>query len=662
MDVLLKRKIVLATALFLFFFSMDVGLNIMIFGQFYYSKPLFELAVYFLFIAPIFLFKGKKGPVVYSIIISVIFYSLVFPSLLLFESSGDIMSLSYLSSALLGLNTTDFSYMPWKSIVLTLIVAGVIIASVVLTFKYISKVESKKEVVAEIESSPKKKFKQWKISIMSLIVFLLLDGVALIDLSINVSSNEMYENKGPFDAMVYDTKTTKRLSLSKYGAGNYFFSDFLQLVGGGSKEDDSSSSEYEFTKNDYSGLCDDYNVVEILLETGAEFLLNETLTPNIYSLMDDGIHFANNKSKNKTNVSEYIGLTGVGGSIDVPQDEDVVDDYSIVSMLNDEGYSTSYFHSNSKEFYARDKEMKRLKFQNAYFAEDIDQSYIDDLEWNGSYPLDSDFIGKCLEKMIPSQEEPFYTFITTFGMHGPYTREGTEYQKFIDLGYYKRLEEAEQDGKWVNICQDDDEEVQKQIEYLQCAFMDFDVALGKLITRAKEIGVYDRTIFAIYGDHDAYYKSNGKNPLKTYVYNTDDVNDPIQYSTINVISNPLLHKTMCEKENRNVNERYVYTDFTSPYIEVPTLLDLVGVRFDESKYFGISIFRTKNKLDNLFYSHELGLYFTDELCAMGIDSITYKKDENCEQKEIDDFNSKMEEVIQKVAYFDNVFKSGGFVR
>ena len=140
---------------------------------------------------------------------------------------------------------------------------------------------------------------------------------------------------------------------------------------------------------------------------------------------------------------------------------------------------------NDKGFYNREIEMYNLGFDKCYFANDVNPEVIEDIyRWNGSYPLDSEFIELVIDDMIPNKSNtPFYSFYTTFSMHGPYDRNGKNYQKFIDLGYYKKLEEAKENNKWENICSDDSEEIQKQIEYLQCAMMDFDYTLGRIIER-----------------------------------------------------------------------------------------------------------------------------------------------------------------------------------
>ena len=47
-----------------------------------------------------------------------------------------------------------------------------------------------------------------------------------------------------------------------------------------------------------------------MIETGVDLNINEELTPNLYKLKTEGIDFINNHSKNKTNISEIIGIVG----------------------------------------------------------------------------------------------------------------------------------------------------------------------------------------------------------------------------------------------------------------------------------------------------------------------------------------------------------------
>lgn len=298
--------------------------------------------------------------------------------------------------------------------------------------------------------------------------------------------------------------------------------------------------------------------------------------------------------------------------------------------------------------------MENLEFQRCYFADEVNPEVIEyNKKWNGSYALDSEFVDLVYDKMIPNADKPFYTFFTTFSTHGPYSRGGINFKKFQDLGYYEKLYEAQNDGLWENVCKDEEEEIRFQIEYLTCAMMDFDVALGKLVSYLKEVGKYDNTIFMLYGDHDAYYKSNEKNPIGNYVYKSDELYYPNKYQTIMVLSNPNLHAYY---ENKYLKTSY--DNFVSPYIIVPTLLDILGIDYDENNYLGTSIFKTSNNYDNIFYSHELGFYMTDKIISSSFEVIEYNL---LDDDQINIYLDYLQIIIKKIYNFDNIYKNGGFI-
>lgn len=322
-------------------------------------------------------------------------------------------------------------------------------------------------------------------------------------------------------------------------------------------------------------------------------------------------------------------------------------------------------HDNNNAFYNRGEEIKNLGFTNSYFANDINPDVIEGIyKWNGSYPLDSDFVDLTLDKLVPVQDEPFFTFYTTFSTHGPYSKRCPNYTKFKNLGYYSKLKEAESEGKWVNICSDDSVTIQNQIEYIQCAMMDFDVALGKIINRLKETNLYDNTVIVLYGDHDSYYKSdNADKMLMSYVCNIEDsdIYLPERYSTINMICNPTLKKAYAENNRLNENEIVSYTDITSPYVIVPTLLDILGIDYITDRYMGVSIFRTQTKYDNLFYSHETQFYMTSDFVTVSQeeDGIKFKADDiSNEDQQL--FMKKVKEVVILIYNYNIINNNGGF--
>ena len=101
-----------------------------------------------------------------------------------------------------------------------------------------------------------------------------------------------------------------------------------------------------------------------------------------------------------------------------------------------------------------------------------------------------------------------------------------------------------------------------------------------------------------------------------------------------------------------------FGDFVSPYIIVPTILDILGIEYQQNNYFGTSIFRTTSIYDNIFYSHELGIYLSHNLSASSLGVYGYDNDTTDEEKKL--FEEALVFVIQKIYYFDISYRNNEF--
>ncbi|MGI6392125.1 MAG: LTA synthase family protein [Candidatus Izemoplasmatales bacterium] len=357
-----------------------------------------------------------------------------------------------------------------------------------------------------------------------------------------------------------------------------------------------------FEKSPFFGLLEGKNIITIMLESGQSFAVNEHLTPNLYRLTREGLYFANNYSENKTNQSEMIAIAGNYPSVNFsPSLYDYDFSFSLAELLNDT-YNTSYFHDNEPSFYGRGDLMPMLGFENCYFHDEINP----DLplpKWDGDYTLDSITLDQILPLLIDT-DRPFYSFWTSFSSHGPYNYGPENQVLFEELGYFDLIDQAKEDGTWFNILYDSTELNQLRIRHYQAAIMDFDVALGKILASLEENHLIEDTIIVIYGDHNVYYHE-----LALAIFDTtaEEYYRSEMYETFMCIYNPLLTKTYLdyfETESTSI------TKFTSPYVIVPTLLDLLGIPFNEDKYLGDSVFLES---EQIFYSHKLSSIFTDAL-------------------------------------------------
>lgn len=647
------KKCIFSVVLLLSIFSFDILLCEKIYGQFYYNIPILQITFYLFVISFVFIFKSNLYSLIYSCVFTLIYSLLIFANILMHISSNDIFSVKYFSMIFTAFEVAGSSYIPWSLIGIYLLYYIIIFGIYFIIYKFVNIKYGSSEY--SLDYIPQ------IISAFLIILGLFFNLISISTVEKKYSNYNLYDDMTGLEIISFKSNTSKKDSLKSFGLFSYFFGELSHNDLSSLKKDDeppypniSDNITEEPIVNDKELNFENYNVITIMIETGAYFLLNEYLTPNLYSLIDDGINFTNCYSKNKTNVSEFIEITGSGADMSLVQKGTLKNKYSIVSLLNEKGYYTQYFHDNTQTFYNRDKEMENLEFQRCYFADEVNPEVIEyNKKWNGSYALDSEFVDLVYDKMIPNTDKPFYTFFTTFSTHGPYSRGGINFKKFQDLGYYEKLYEAQNDGLWENVCKDEEEEIRLQIEYLTCAMMDFDVALGKLVSYLKEVGKYDNTIFMLYGDHDAYYKSNEKNPIGNYVYKSDELYYPNKYQTIMVLSNPNLHAYY---ENKYLKTSY--DNFVSPYIIVPTLLDILGIDYDENNYLGTSIFKTSNNYDNIFYSHELGFYMTDKIISSSFEVIEYNL---LDDDQINIYLDYLQIIIKKIYNFDNIYKNGGFI-
>ena len=230
---------------------------------------------------------------------------------------------------------------------------------------------------------------------------------------------------------------------------------------------------------------------------------------------------------------------------------------------------------------------------------------------------------------------------------------------FKNLGYYDKIAEAEAAGLWKNVCSDDSEEAIKQIECYQCEVMNLDYAIQLLIERLEETNQLDNTLIILYGDHEIYYKTRLDKPLAYYMYDVDDEAYPFLYQTTLIMYNKKLSKHMRKVNGLDDDQKIEFTDFTSPYVIVPTTLELLGVKYNQRYYIGTSIFQIKTSLDNIFYSNEYSTYFSNKIYSSDGERFEYLADDASEEYQLL-FNQKCMNLLNKIDKFSKAYQQRYF--
>lgn len=394
--------------------------------------------------------------------------------------------------------------------------------------------------------------------------------------------------------------------------------------------------------------------------------LSAELTPNVYSLIygddstidDNSILAENFFGKAKTNISEGIGIMGsypngldmlslVGESYDTTSN---ALGFTLPNILKSKGYTTSYVHSNVSTFYNRNLTHVNMGFDNVVGKETIKDeqgNYIytgEDLEWNNWAP-EGELVNNAMEYIVPDnyEEKPFYTFYLNVSTHGSWLPQynqkdgdALKYMNFVKYGaddcvldendryvLNKPVEQASYTEWYQNVLNNyqSDAELVGMLTYYQCGVCGLDEAIGNIVYQLKTrkysdgTSLFDKTTILLYSDHFAYYNnmSYSVKGIGTEEYYTTELHRiPMVLSSPGIKN---LNTTLSEEYKLTYNTR-----FCSAYDIVPTLLDLLGISFNENFYIGHSLFRPADNVYQIegetkdmavYYSNTGGLYSLD---------------------------------------------------
>lgn len=478
--------------------------------------------------------------------------------------------------------------------------------------------------------------------------------------SVNAVCAYEYHNKDNYT--INHITIGKTNNFSKLGMLSYYLKEVEYLTETSSLDDDeikqlipSISDNYYYSN--VHGLLEGYNVLSIMIETGSVYMMNPTLTPNLYQLASNGLNFTNNYSKNKTNVSEIIGILGSSASNGINYQSPNPDrnfSNSIPNNLPDE-YITYFMHDTDggtwNDLYNRQSFIPQMGFERVFLHDDL---HPDTPIWyfDGSYTRDSLTAIPVIEAALSDAEDnPFYAFWTSLSMHGPYNLGSKNSDYFREEAkeiYYDVLKDAESNGDWVNPLKNTINE--KYMENYMMTCMDFDIGLGIILDKLETSGELDNTLIVLYGDHELYYTGADGVELNKVMsgHSTLDYTDIFQ--TVQIFYNEKLTAKYLETHNTNQ-----ITQFSSPYNIVPSILDLLGVHFNPYLYLGDSVFSSAFETGiQVFYSYELSAVFNDDFWSSTLTDIYRVFDETAQRNR---FLEKMREVLHKQMVYDQLYNS-----
>lgn len=443
------------------------------------------------------------------------------------------------------------------------------------------------------------------------------------------------------DAYLHETLLFESEGLRKFGTYTFYFKDLDKTFS--FAKDEEKQEIVNNVKNyidsgtlsangAYTGVSAGNNVIVIMMESMEYMGIDPVLTPTLYSLTTDHVAMNNYYAKSKTNISEAFGIMGsyplsqpfssvLPGTPDISQNNF---DHSLPNVLKENGYeNANYFIFHEKDFYNRINTHLNFGFDNIYDLSDFDVKD-NTIDFWGDWPLDSEMIKASLDVIAPVQENPFFTFMTTMITHGPYN----------DNYRFEEYYEMQENAGWVNPFEGEKDEL--HFKHYMAAAMDLDRGIATLIADLESKGIADETTIVMYSDHNAYYYDMG---IKYKGLNTDEFYDPQIYNLPFMIYDQNLPPMQID-------------EFTCPYDIMPTVLDLLGLNYNENLYMGNSVVNENNQTE-LFMAIIGGIMNSELYSINGTEIIRLNGEVTEEEKQ--QFVEALEELVEQAVILNDMY-------
>ncbi|MCA1728168.1 MAG: sulfatase-like hydrolase/transferase [Actinobacteria bacterium] len=216
----------------------------------------------------------------------------------------------------------------------------------------------------------------------------------------------------------------------------------------------------------------------------------------------------------------------------------------LASLLKDQGYNTAFFQSSTQDFEDFGDLVNNFGYEDYYPLESMNTDGFQRVNYFG---YEDDIMLEPSQQWLEKQgDKPFLAEYLLGAGHHDY--------KCLDTSYG---DENYSDDRLLN-------------QYLNCMHLQ-DAFLQNLIDQYKDLGLYDDTIFVIYGDHGEGFGEHG-------LYVHDDI--PYQEG----LKVPLIiHAPGLLEGGQRVDGLSNHTDI------LPTVLDMLGYEVKDGEYPGYSL-------------------------------------------------------------------------
>ncbi len=329
----------------------------------------------------------------------------------------------------------------------------------------------------------------------------------------------------------------------------------------------------------YEGIAKGKNLVIISLESTQAFMLDEKVegeeaTPFLNKLKEESFFFPNfyhQTAQGKTSDAEFMIDNSLyplsGGSVFVRKPDNEF--LSLPEALNSEGYTTTSFHGNDREFWNRAEMYETLGYDRFYSKKDFDVTEENSINYGLK---DIPFFEQSIP-YLKKLKEPYSAKFLTLTNHFPYL--------------------LEDEDRMISIPDTEEEVVNRYFATVRYE----DEAIKRFFEEMKAAGLYKDSIFVLYGDHYGLSETYD-DALGGYLGKKIG---PVEHVDLQKV--PLIIHVPGEKGK--------VIDTVGGQVDLkPTILELLGVKESQSLNFGTSLFSKKRKDFVIFRD---GSFVTDKL-------------------------------------------------
>ncbi|MCR5154279.1 MAG: LTA synthase family protein [Lachnospiraceae bacterium] len=415
--------------------------------------------------------------------------------------------------------------------------------------------------------------------------------------------------------------------------------DFNELAELATDEETKSLCRYFATvnptsKNEYTGIFEGYNLIYICAESFWTYAINEEVTPTLYKMANNGIVLNNYYSSflNTTINGEFAFATALWPDISRKNVDNGHSTGSFAStatnympfglgnLFYDQLGAKSYgFHNYKGTYYSRNKTWPNIGYITKF--RDVGDG-------NGGMKFSNSWITSDLEMMQQSVDDyinndTFHAYYMTFSGHGPYNGRDTNKDSF-NRNAEKHIDEVR--------AALGDEITDSQALYYIAAHVEVDKAMEYLLKRLEEAGKLDNTVIVLAADHYPYYIDKNNNTTTRAALAGKKLDAETE-----------LFKSTCIIYNAGLKEPIVSDAYCSTVDILPTVLNLLNIKYDSRLMAGKDVFSDaphKAVLYNKSFVTDYVTYYAPK------DKVTWKVDtENYSKQTLDDYLSSMSSLI-----------------